>query len=92
MTQESFQAKHEAGLARAAASTSTSIDIEAAQAEAMKIMTDAKKLLEKDAETNETFEAHEVDGQIVVLDNGRSAVAETVAAAAIERARKDSCG
>jgi hypothetical protein len=39
-----------------------------------------------DAETGETFDVHEVDGQIVALDDGRSAIAETVAAAAIERA------
>jgi hypothetical protein len=40
---ESFQARHASGLARAMTAT----DVEAAQTEAMKIMTDAKKLLEK---------------------------------------------
>lgn len=39
-----------------------------------------------DAETLETFEVHEVDGKIVVLDDGSGAVAQTLAAAAIERA------
>ena len=41
-----------------------------------------------DSETHETFEVHLVDGEIVVLDNGRSAIAETVAATAIERAAR----
>jgi hypothetical protein len=42
-TTESFQPKHEAGPVRAM----SSIEVEAAHAEAMKIMTDAKKLLEQ---------------------------------------------
>jgi hypothetical protein len=40
-----------------------------------------------DCETHETFEVHEVDGQILVLDDGSKARAETVASQAIERAR-----
>lgn len=40
---QSFQERHEAGLSRAM----STLDIEAAQMEAMKIMTDAKKLLEQ---------------------------------------------
>jgi hypothetical protein len=39
-----------------------------------------------DAETHETFEVHEVDGEIVILDNGSAAIAQTIAANAIERA------
>ena len=43
-----------------------------------------------DAETHETFEVHEVDGLIVVLADGRAAVAETLAATAIEHAARRS--
>lgn len=41
-----------------------------------------------DTETGESFDVHEVDGQIVALDGGHGAIAETVAAAAIERAAR----
>lgn len=41
-----------------------------------------------DPETGESFEVHEVDGQIVALDSGNGAIAETVAAAAIAHAAR----
>lgn len=43
-----------------------------------------------DAETNETFEVHEVDGQLVVLSDGHGQAAETIAATVIKRAAKSS--
>lgn len=39
-----------------------------------------------DIETGETFEVHEVDGEIVVLDDGSKDRANTIAAKAIDRA------
>ena len=41
-----------------------------------------------DTETHETFEVHEIDGQIVVLKDGHAAVAETLAVTAIEHAAR----
>lgn len=41
-----------------------------------------------DVETDEQFRVHEVDGQIVVLSEPGAAQAETIAAAAIERASR----
>ena len=41
-----------------------------------------------DIETQETFMVHVVEGRVVPLDQGHSAIAETIAAAAIERARR----
>jgi len=41
-----------------------------------------------DMETDEQFRVHEVDGQIVVLAEPGQAAAETIAAAAIERASR----
>lgn len=35
-----------------------------------------------DAETHETFEVHEVQGELVLLSDGRGAAAETIAATA----------
>ena len=39
-----------------------------------------------DMDTQETFDVHMVNGQIVILDDGKAAIAETIAVAAIERA------
>lgn len=41
-----------------------------------------------DVETHETFDVHEVDGRLVILSDGRTAVAETLAVAAIKRAAR----
>lgn len=40
-----------------------------------------------DVETGESFEVHQVDGQIVVMEDGRNARAETLASQAISRAQ-----
>ena len=40
------------------------------------------------AETGETLEVHEVDGEIVVLKDPAAAAAETIAAHALERAAR----
>lgn len=41
-----------------------------------------------DVETGETLTIHEVDGEMIVLEDGRKAIAETIASDAIEKARK----
>ena len=46
------------------------------------------KAIVTDCETDEKLEVHEVDGQLVVLDDGRAAIAATVASNTIERAAR----
>lgn len=46
------------------------------------------KVSVQDIETGETFEVHEVDGQIVILDDGSKDRANTIAVQAIDRARR----
>ncbi len=46
------------------------------------------KVSVQDIETGETFDVHEVDGQIVILDDGSKDRANTIAAQAIDRARR----
>lgn len=41
----------------------------------------------QDVETGETFEVHEVDGEIIILDDGSKDRAETIAHHLIERVR-----
>ena len=41
-----------------------------------------------DLETHETFEVHEVNGQVVAVADKPTAVVETIAATAIERAAR----
>jgi hypothetical protein len=41
-----------------------------------------------DADTGDTFEVHEMDGQVVVLERPGEAAAELAAAKAIERAKR----
>lgn len=46
------------------------------------------KMSVQDIETMETFDVHEVDGQLVILDDGSNDRANTIAAQAIDRARQ----
>lgn len=46
------------------------------------------KVSVQDIETGDTFDVHEVDGQIVILDDGSKDRADTIAAQAIDRARQ----
>lgn len=46
------------------------------------------KVTVQETETMETFDVHEVDGQIVILDDGSNDRARTIAALAINRARQ----
>lgn len=48
------------------------------------------KAIVTDVESQEQFEVHEVDGQIIVLQSPAAAAAETTATAAIARANRNS--